>query len=150
MISLKDVLVLVHVFSMLSWLGAMYFNLTLLFPMYKSRPRNGYAELMQEQGTRAAPLLYLLIFLTASSGLAIVLPGGIPLGAPWIMGKIGCWLVMLGCHLYGSFSIWPRVFLALDGERQNLFFTYKLTMLVSAAAGTIAVVLGYLKNPGVL
>src|SRR5437016_13781809 len=73
MISLKDVLILVHVFSMLSWLGAMYFNLTLLFPMYKSRPRNSYAELMQEQGTRAAPLLYLLIFLTASSGLAIVL-----------------------------------------------------------------------------
>jgi len=149
MMTPKNLLVLVHVFAMLSWLGAMYFNLTLLFPMYQSRPEKGYAELMQEQGTRAAPLLYLLIFTTGVSGIALLLVNRTPLNSVWVISQIACWVVMLACHLYGSFSIWPRVFLALHKEKKQLFSIYKISMFTSATAGTVAVVLGYLKNIGI-
>jgi len=149
MMTPKNLLVLVHVFAMLSWLGAMYFNLTLLFPMYRSRPGKGYADLMQEQGSRAAPLLYLLIFATGLSGMALLAIDHTPLNSVWAISKIACWGLMLACHLYGSFSIWPRVFLALNEEKNQLFFTYKMSMFTSATAGTVAVLLGYLKNIGI-
>lgn len=145
MLNLLNILVLVHVFAMLSWLGAMYFNLVLLFPMYQSRGGSNYAELMQAQGTRAAPLLYLLIALTMASGLGLAWQGGIENGHPWTIVKFTCLIVMLACHLYGSFVIWPQVFFALDHEKNRLFFIYKISMLCSASAGTIAVLLSYLK-----
>jgi hypothetical protein len=147
--TLKSLLVLIHVISMLSWLGAMYFNLTLLFPMYRSRPQALYAELMQEQGARAAPLLYLLIFATALSGVALAVLDRTPLDSAFLMGEALCWAVMLCCHLYGSLSIWPRVFLALSEEKGRLFFIYKISMFTSAAAGTAAVAFAYLKNTGI-
>ncbi|MBC3873438.1 hypothetical protein [Undibacterium flavidum] len=145
MLNLLNILVLVHVFAMLSWLGAMYFNLVLLFPMYQSRGGNGYAELMQTQGTRAAPLLYLLIAFTMSSGLGLAWQSGIGIDNHWAQIKFACLVLMLACHLYGSLVIWPRVFFALDREKPRLFFIYKISMLCSASAGTIAVVLSYLK-----
>lgn len=144
MIKLYDLLVLIHVFAIISWLGAMYFNLTLIFPMYKSHQGTTYAELMQEQGTRAAPLLYALIILTVVSGIWLANIAGQQLVSYWMLGKLGCLLLMVACHLYGSFVLWPRVFLALPQERDNLFYIYKLSMLVSATAGSIAVVLTYL------
>lgn len=145
MFSLQQILILVHVFAMLSWLGAMYFNLVLLFPMYQSRSGNGYAEMMQAQGTRAAPLLYALIVLTLSSGLGLAWQSGFDTSHALMQWKFACLILMLSCHLYGSLVIWPRVFFALDREKQQLFFTYKISMLISATAGTIAVVLTYLK-----
>ena len=145
MLNLLNILVLVHVFAMLSWLGAMYFNLVLLFPMYQSRGGNGYAELMQSQGTRAAPLLYLLIALTTISGLGLAWQSGMEINHHWAQLKFFCLILMLACHLYGSLVIWPRVFFALDHEKPRLFFIYKISMLCSASAGTIAVVLSYLK-----
>ena len=146
MISLFQLLLLTHVFAMLSWLGAMYFNLVLLFPMYKSRGSEGYAELMQAQGTRAAPLLYALIFLTIASGFGLYLQTGQALANRWLVGQVSCVMLMLACHLYGSFVIWPRVFFALNEEREQLFFTYKISMLISATAGTVAVLLTYLNK----
>ncbi len=144
MINFWQIIVLVHVFSMLSWLGAMYFNLVLLFPMYRSRAGNGYAELMQAQGTRAAPLLYALIFLTMVSGTALALHQGINLNSTSFMLKMGTWVGMLAMHLYGSFVIWPRVFFALDSEKGALFFRYKISMLISATLGSCAVIFSYL------
>jgi uncharacterized membrane protein len=144
MITLYDLLVLVHVFAMLSWIGAMYFNLTLLFPMYQAQGESGYAALMQAQGTRAAPLLYLLIVTTLASGAALALmAGGSPV-APLTLAKSACLLVMVACHLYGSFRLWPRVFFALDAEKPALFLAYRVSMFVSASAGTLAIILTYL------
>jgi uncharacterized membrane protein len=144
MITFYDLLVLVHVIAMLSWIGAMYFNLTLLFPMYKAQGGTRYAELMQAQGTRAAPLLYLLIALTFGSGLALSFSGPVVPISPLALAKGGCLLVMLTCHLYGSLVLWPRVFFALDSEKASLFFVYRVSMFVSASAGTVAIVLTYL------
>lgn len=146
MFSFQNILVLVHVFAMLSWLGAMYFNLVLLFPMYKSRGGNGYAELMQAQGTRAAPLLYALIVLTMTSGLGLAWQADLDPSNTLVQIKFACLILMLSCHLYGSLVIWPRVFFALDHEKHRLFFIYKISMLISATAGTIAVILTYLKT----
>lgn len=144
MITLYDLLVLVHVFAMLSWIGAMYFNLTLLFPMYKAQGGTMYADLMQAQGTRAAPLLYTLIALTMASGVGLSLLGGTPPASLLAVAKGACLLLMLACHLYGSLVLWPRVFFALDAEKARLFFAYRLSMFVSAAVGTCAIVLTYL------
>jgi uncharacterized membrane protein len=139
-----DLLVLVHVIAMLSWIGAMYFNLTLLFPMYKAQGAVRYGELMQAQGTRAAPLLYLLIFLTFGSGIALSLLGPIAPTSPLALAKTGCLVLMLACHLYGSLVLWPRAFFALDSEKAAIFFAYRVSMFFSAGAGTVAIVLTYL------
>lgn len=145
MFNLLNILMLVHVIAMLSWLGAMYFNLVLLFPMYQSRGDTAYAELMQAQGTRAAPLLYLLITFTLISGAGLVWQNEIGMSNTWTQIKFTCLVLMLISHLYGSLVIWPHVFFALDREKNRLFFIYKISMLCSASAGTIAVVLSYLK-----
>lgn len=141
---LRDLLVLTHVIAMLSWIGAMYFNLTLLFPMYRAQGTDRYAELMQAQGARAAPLLYLLIVLTFGTGLALAL--GSPDAQPeaLVLAKGACLLLMLACHLYGSLALWPRVFLALDQEKPALFARYRWSMFASASAGTLAIALTYL------
>ncbi|MBM3117040.1 hypothetical protein [Jeongeupia naejangsanensis] len=137
-------LILVHVIAMMSWIGAMYFNLTLLFPMYKSQGGNRYADLMQAQGTRAAPLLYLLIVLTLMSGIGLALLGSQPFFAPEAISKTIGLLLMAGCHLYGSLVLWPRVFFALDSEKESLFSVYRLSMFISASLGTGAIVASYL------
>ncbi|WP_432719544.1 hypothetical protein R0381_000322 [Jeongeupia wiesaeckerbachi] len=144
MIMAYKLLILVHVIAMMSWVGAMYFNLTLLFPMYKSQGGNRYADLMQAQGTRAAPLLYLLIVLTLVSGGCLAMLGNASLAQPQTLAKLVCLLLMLGCHLYGSLVLWPRVFFALDSEKEGLFFAYRLSMFVSASAGTAAIIASYL------
>lgn len=144
MITFYDVLVLTHVIAMLSWIGAMYFNLTLLFPMYKAQGGIRYAELMQSQGTRAAPLLYLLIALTLASGVGLAVQSSAGLPMPLQAAKGALLLLMLACHLYGSLVLWPRVFLALDREKPAIFFSYRVSMFISASAGTCAIVLTYL------
>ena len=144
MITFHDLLVLIHVFSMLSWVGAMYFNLTLLFPMYQAQGGTRYADLMQAQGTRAAPLLYTLIALTMVSGFGLVFTGGEAPLSPLAVAKASLLLLMLACHLYGSLFLWPRVFFALDREKAAIFFAYRVSMFISATAGTCAIVLTYI------
>ena len=144
MITAYDLLVLVHVIAMLSWIGAMYFNLTLLFPMYKAQGAVRYGEPLQAQGTPAAPLLYLLIFRTFGSGIALSLLGPVAPTSPLALAKTGCLALMLACHLYGSLVLWPRAFFALDSEKAAIFFAYRVSMFFSAGAGTVAIVLTYL------
>jgi uncharacterized membrane protein len=144
MITFYDLLVLTHVFAMLSWIGAMYFNLTLLFPMYQAQGGTRYADLMQAQGNRAAPLLYTLIVLTMASGIGLALTGSAAPLAPLQVAKGALLLLMLACHLYGSLVLWPRVFLALDQEKPAIFFAYRVSMFISATAGTFAIVLTYI------
>lgn len=144
MITLYDALVLTHVIAMLSWIGAMYFNLTLLFPMYKAQGGTRYADLMQSQGTRAAPLLYLLIALTLASGAGLVVQDSAAALLPLQAAKGALLLLMLACHLYGSLVLWPRVFLALEREKPAIFLTYRVSMFISASAGTCAIVLTYI------
>lgn len=141
---LQVALIVIHVLCTSSWLGAMAFNLVLLFPMYRARPGGEGAELMQSQGTRAAPLLYLLIAGTAASGVALAVLSPCPLDAGTQATKLACLVLMLACHLWGSLVVWPRVFLALDAEKGRLFAVYQLSMLLSAAAGTVALVATYL------
>ncbi|MGZ8288954.1 MAG: hypothetical protein ACXW3B_07055 [Telluria sp.] len=144
MITFYDLLVLTHVIAMLSWIGAMYFNLTLLFPMYKAQGGTRYADLMQSQGTRAAPLLYLLIALTMASGVGLALAGNEAPMSPLQVAKGGLLLLMLACHLYGSLVLWPRVFFALEREKPAIFLAYRVSMFISATAGTCAIVLTYI------
>lgn len=135
----------VHVISMMSWVGAMYFNLVLLFPMYRSRGQSEYGELMMEQGTRAVRLLYLLVSLTLLSGVALAWLTEAWVRAPlWLALKGGLWLLMLATHLVGTLRIWPKVFFALPAEVNPLLFRYRCWMALSAGAGTIAILLSIL------
>lgn len=136
-----------HVFAVISWVGAMYFNLTLLFPMYRSRGQSEYAELMMDQGTRAYGLLYTLVALTAVSGAVLAFMSNAWSKSPgWLLLKAGLWGLMLMTHLIGTLRIWPRVFFALPSETDGLFFRYRVWMAVSAAAGSLAVILSILQR----
>lgn len=137
----------VHVISMMSWVGAMYFNLVLLFPMYRSRGAAEYCELMMEQGTRAVKLLYLLVALTLLSGVALAWLTHAWVKAPvWLAVKGGLWLLMLATHLVGTMRIWPKVFFALPAEINPLLFRYRCWMALSAGAGTVAILLSILRR----
>ena len=137
----------IHVISMMSWVGAMYFNLVLLFPMYRSRGPTEYSELMMEQGTRAVHLLYLLVALTLLSGVALTWITHAWVTAPlWLAVKGSLWLLMLATHLVGTLRIWPKVFFALPAEINSLLFRYRCWMALSAGAGTIAIVLSILRR----
>jgi hypothetical protein len=137
-----DAVLTVHIVSMMSWVGAMYFNLVLLFPMYRSKGEAQYGDLMMEQGTRAVYLLYLLVVLTLLSGALLSWMTHVWAVAPvWFAVKVGLWLVMLAAHLVGTLRIWPKVFFALPKELVSLLFYYRCWMAVSAGAGTVAIVL---------
>jgi uncharacterized membrane protein len=142
-----QIVLAIHVISMMSWVGAMYFNLVLLFPMYRSRGQSEYGELMMEQGTRAVYLLYLLVVLTLVSGVGLAWLTHAWVRAPfWLALKGGLWLLMLATHLVGTLRIWPKVFFALPAETNQLLFRYRCWMAVSASAGTIAIVLSILRR----
>ena len=111
-----------HIIAVISWLGAMYFNLVLLFPMYRGEGPDAYLRLMQAQGTRAGRPLYLFIALTAGTGILLSMQelGDYPMKS-WVWTKIGLWAGMLALHLYGTVSLWPRIHLSLPSEAVSLF-----------------------------
>ncbi len=139
-------LLLGHVFAVISWLGAMYFNLVLIFPGYRRATDTIDAEkhLYQVQGTRAGYWLYAFIGITATTGLLLVLtnPGASLLDGKYLI-KASLLALMAGCHLVGTYLIWPRIMFALGDEARAPLNAYKLTMLVSGALGSLLVVLTY-------
>lgn len=138
-------LLLTHTLSLAVWIGAMLFNLIVNFPVLRSRAQS-VGELTSAMGTqarRAAPWLYALMTLVVLSGLGLQwsLPaaasaapiGGATLGAKW--AAIG---LMALLHAWGSWSLWPRIYFALDCERPALFMKYQVAMAASAALGIAA------------
>lgn len=145
-------LMLSHVFAVISWLGAMYFNLVLIFPGYRRATDSIDAEkhLYQVQGTRAGYWLYAFIGITAVTGLLMVATrsGSASWQDPSLLDqryliKTLLLVLMAGCHLVGSYVIWPRIMFALGDEARAPLNAYKLTMLVSATLGSLLVVLSY-------
>jgi hypothetical protein len=135
----------------------MYFNLVLLFPMYRSRGEPEYSELMMTQGTRAVWLLYGLVALTLISGVALAWLSAQHSDASVVWQrllsgpgrvKLALWGLMLITHLAGTLRIWPKVFFALPSELDGLFFRYRCWMAVSAAAGTAAVTVSVFAQTG--
>lgn len=158
-------LLLTHTLSLAVWIGAMLFNLIVNFPALRSRART-VGELtgaMGAQARRAAPWLYVLMALVVLSGLALQwgLPGtaeipGTP-GTPatrgpapgaaapaasiagWtLLAKWAALCAMALLHAWGSWSLWPRIYFALDRERPALFTRYQLAMAASASLGIAA------------
>jgi len=140
-------LYLCHVFALISWLGAMYFNLVLIFPGYRRASSNIDEEkrLYQVQGTRAGYWLYAFIAITAVSGVLLVVYqyGAAALATPIYLVKLGLLVLMLACHLVGSWIIWPKIMFALGQEARAPLNAYKLSMLVSATAGSFLIALSY-------
>lgn len=140
--------VLCHVFAVISWLGAMYFNLVLIFPGYRQSASTSREEvkLFKVQGTRAAPWLYAFIIFTFLSGIGYIFFSEDldRLFSAQLIIKEVCLLGMLMCHLIGSFYVWPRIMFASDNEIRSYLFQYKITMFISAALGSIAVITSYL------
>lgn len=139
---------LVHIFAVISWLGAMYFNLVLIFPSYRA----GAADIRQEsrmyqvQGTRAAYWLYAFIGFTLASGALLVFFKGSELNSQLAVAKVALLMMMAGCHLIGSYYIWPRIMFAMGDEARSYLTGYKLTMLVSATLGSLAILITYLDH----
>lgn len=144
---LQLILHLVHVFAVISWLGAMYFNLVLIFPGYRQAATDIQQEkrLYQVQGTRAGRLLYAFIFFTFASGvgLALLAPQASSFYSVDSLIKLTLLIIMVGCHLTGSYYYWPRIMFSTGSEVKSLLFGYKVTMLISAALGSLVVVLTY-------
>ena len=138
---------LIHVFAVISWLGAMYFNLVLIFPTYKAAFTDIEQEkrMYQVQGTKAAYWLYAFIFFTSFSGAIFVYLGDVVIDS-FLIIKVSFLLIMLAMHLFGSYYIWPRIMFAVGSEVRSLIFLYKGTMFISAFIGTMAVSLSYSKH----
>lgn len=140
-----------HYLAVAVWLGVMLFNLIIGFPMLRARATNyrEYVGWLGQQGTRAAPWLYLLIALTAISGWVMLLltpdsAASDTLGvsaSAFLVAKHALLVVMLAAHLYATLRIWPRLFFALESEMPKLTLRYSVTIGVSATMGILAVLL---------
>jgi len=139
---------LVHVFATISWLGAMYFNLVLIFPSYRAGAKDIQQErrMYQVQGTRAAYWLYAFIIFTFSSGIFLAVVQERSVLDSFLVIKISLLAVMAACHLIGSYFIWPRIMFSLGDEVRRYLNRYQFTMLVSAALGSLVVVITYVEH----
>jgi hypothetical protein len=141
-------LLMTHALSFAVWVGVMLFNLIVNFPAQRARAES-VAQLtsaMGAQARRAAPWLYLLIVLTAVSGLGLMsrLPGALGnIAAPAAAAKWAALAVMAALHAWGSYHLWPRIYFALDSERPRLFMQYQLAMALSAALGIAATAVAF-------
>ncbi len=136
-------LLLTHTLSLAVWIGVMLFNLIVNFPALRARS-GSVGELtsaMGMQARRAAPWLYVLMALVVVSGVGLQwrLPGALgPQAAQMAAFKWAALASMALLHAWGSWSLWPRIYFALDGERPALFRKYQLAMAASAALGIAA------------
>ena len=137
-----------HALALAVWIGVMLFNLIVGFPAQRAGARN-VAELTRSMGSqagRAAPWLYVLIALTALSGLGLqgLLPqSAVSRSAGIVAAKWAVLVVMALLHGWGSWRQWPRIYFALDSERPALFRQYRLAMTASATLGIAAMVLSF-------
>jgi hypothetical protein len=166
-------LLLTHTLSLAVWIGAMLFNLVVNFPALRSRARTvaELTSAMGAQARRAAPWLYLLMALVVLSGLGLQFglagtPGTATAGMARTLGTSGAagpaaaapsatiagWILLmkwvaLGAmallHAWGSWSLWPRIYFALDRERPALFMRYQLAMAASATLGIAAIAISF-------
>jgi hypothetical protein len=142
------VLLTTHALSLAVWIGVMLFNLIVNFPAQRAAAPDAQAltRAMGEQARRAAPWLYVLMALTALSGLGLqalptLSPGAQAAGvvaAKW--AAIAC---MAAVHGWGSWRQWPRIYFALDTERPALFRQYQVAMAASAGVGILAMMLSF-------
>ena len=137
-----------HTLSLAAWIGAMLFNLLVNFPAQRARARNTaeLTSLMGHHAHRAAPWLYLLIGLTAMSGMGLQwqLPSALGLHAAAVAGtKWAALGLMVLLHAWGSWHLWPRIYFALDNERPALLTQYQVAMAASAALGIGATALSF-------
>lgn len=143
---MNELILLVHVFVIVSWLGAMFFNLVLIFPAYKavSSGIEQEVQLYKVQGTRAAPWLYCFMVLTLISGvyLSFFSATALPLTVVYI--KLFLLSMMVLCHLFGSYFVWPRIMFALGEEARGWLNWYQMSMLASASLGSVAIIVTYL------
>jgi hypothetical protein len=64
--------------------------------------------------------------------------------AGWILlAKWGALGAMALLHAWGSWSLWPRIYFALDRERPALFMRYQLAMAASATLGIAAIAISF-------
>jgi len=137
-----------HLLSLATWLGVMLFNLIVNFPAQRAQARdiNELTAMMGQQARRAAPWLYLLVALTALSGLGLQwqLPHALGTQAMAVAGAKWALLgLMVMLHAWGSWRLWPRIYFALDSERPALFVQYQVAMAASAALGIGAAMLSF-------
>ena len=132
-----------HYLSVAVWVGTMFFNLIVGFPLMKKRADTvrAHVDMMAAQGVRAAPWLYLLVTSTLASGWLIALVA--PPSATFLMVKHALFFGMLACHLYGTLVMWPKIIFSLDSEVPALFRRYKLLMIGSTALGVLAISSSY-------
>jgi hypothetical protein len=152
-VTLADRLVLVlllltHSLSLAVWIGVMLFNLIVNFPALRARAGSigDLTSAMGAQARRAAPWLYVLMAGVALSGLGLQwrLPGALGLQAAQIAGAKWAALAMMAMlHAWGSWSLWPRIYFALDSERPSLFLQYQAAMAASATLGIAATALSF-------
>jgi uncharacterized membrane protein len=138
----------IHYLSTAVWVGVMLFNLIVNFPALSDRAKNpsDYAAAMFAQGKRAGPWLYIIIFLTLTSGWALSLTQSTIFAEgflSFVLVKNIFLFLMVTLHLWGSFSLWPRIYFALDEERPKLFLRYQWAMAMSGTLGIFVISFTY-------
>lgn len=142
-----------HFLCLTTWIGVMFFNLIIQFPMLRQRANNNteLAQWMGQQATRAAPWLYLLIAGTLASGwLIFFLKGGNVYNwsqnsaLAMMASKHGLIFAMLCSHLFASLKIWPKIIFAIDNEIIKLVNQYTVTIVISTVLGVLTVFLSFL------
>jgi uncharacterized membrane protein len=138
-----------HYLSIAVWVGVMLFNLIVNFPAIRARTRtpSDYVGAMSAQSKRAGPWLYILVALTLVSGWGLSLLHGTPLAGQFgavMMTKNALLVLMLALHMWGSFSLWPKIHFAVEAEWPALFLQYQMSIALSSVFGITAIFLTYM------
>lgn len=146
---LAVLLLMTHSLSLAVWIGVMLFNLIVNFPAQRARASGNMSELTRSMGSqarRAAPWLYILVVLTAMSGLGLQFALPQSLGAHAHSVAAAKWAglaAMVLLHAWASWKVWPRIYFALDAERPSLFMQYQLSMVASVSIGILLTMLSF-------
>jgi uncharacterized membrane protein len=144
------ILLMAHVLSATLWIGAVFMGAIVDWPAARLGMKAGkfpFAFIVG-QGSRVFPYVYFGIItqLVTSIGLYFIHPAqeGQALGI--VIVKSLCLALMTAFTLYGTFSTWPKLQLATDGEAFRAYRNYIRRAYATCTAGLVATCLGVVLN----
>ncbi len=132
-----------HYLCVAVWVGAMFFNLIVGFPLMWKRSKASITtgNRWRPRECRRHPGSAFLVMATFVSGWLI--NSMTPPPKAFLLIKHGLFAGMFACHLMERSHLWPKIIFSADDEALGLFWRYKLSMIGSTTFGVVAITASY-------
>ncbi|MBE7169190.1 MAG: hypothetical protein INR73_01275 [Williamsia sp.] len=143
---LKTILLNIHIFASITWVGSVFMGTFVDWPAAKASVKPGEFpfKFIIGQGHRVFVFVYIGIFFVWTSGIGLTL-----IHAPFtgkelvLLGiKIAALTIMTGFTLYGTFGTWRKLQVATHAEAFNHYKYYMYRAMGTFTLGSLAAVMG--------